>query len=305
MRDPASTIVTGRGPLRRCGRRGSARSRRADVASPRARCAAAGGRVIASSRSRVSIRCAPRFVGAIAWISSMITYSTRAQRLACARREHQVERLGRGDQDVGRRAHERLAFLAGRVAGAHRRRVGASQRDAEAFGGERDAGERRAQVLLDVDGERAQRRDVEHAAAVGLRRLGCRSRAGRSPRGTRRASCPSRSGRGSACGRRPRSPASPGPARPWARRSSSRTRPGRAPRSAPSPPRPRYRRLLTGECQELRWNCAIVNGRSSVSVEASGERVALAVDERAMDPLALEVLRDHALALGDRVGSAR
>ena len=35
----------------------------------------AGG-VIASSRSRLTMRCAPRLVGAIAWISSMITYST-------------------------------------------------------------------------------------------------------------------------------------------------------------------------------------------------------------------------------------
>ena len=62
------------------GRRGTARSRRADAASPRGRCAAAAGSAIASSRSRDSIRCAPRLVGASAWISSMITYSTRAQR---------------------------------------------------------------------------------------------------------------------------------------------------------------------------------------------------------------------------------
>ena len=32
----------------------------------------------------------------------------------------------------------------------------------------RDAGERRAQVALDVDGERLERRDVEHAAALRL-----------------------------------------------------------------------------------------------------------------------------------------
>ena len=41
--------------------------------------------------------------------------------------------------------------------------------------GEPDAGERRAQVLLDVDRERPQRRDVEHPAALVLRRHRVRS----------------------------------------------------------------------------------------------------------------------------------
>ena len=148
-----------------------------------------------------------------------------AQDLPRLRREHQVERLGRGDEDVGRRAGDVLAFLRGRVAGAHghgRR----GERLAEPFGRERDAGERRAEVLLDVDGERAQRRDVEDAAALSLGRDRRACRAGRSRRGTRRASCPSRSERAGGCGHRPRSRASPAPARRWARRSSSRTTPG-------------------------------------------------------------------------------
>jgi hypothetical protein len=39
-----------------------------------------GGRsVTSSSRSRVSARCAPRFVAAIAWISSTMTVSTPAR----------------------------------------------------------------------------------------------------------------------------------------------------------------------------------------------------------------------------------
>ena len=42
-----------------------------------------------------------------------------AQDLPRLRREHQVERLGRGDEDVGRRPRDVLAFLGGRVAGAH------------------------------------------------------------------------------------------------------------------------------------------------------------------------------------------
>ena len=41
-----------------------------------------------------------------------------AQRLACPGREHEVERLGRGDEDVGRVAAERGAFLGRGVAGA-------------------------------------------------------------------------------------------------------------------------------------------------------------------------------------------
>ena len=44
---------------------------------------------------------------------------------------------------------------------------------AQPLGRERDPGERRAEVLLDVDRERAQRRDVEDAAALALRGNGC------------------------------------------------------------------------------------------------------------------------------------
>ena len=52
--------------------------------------------------------------------------------------------------------------------------VGACERARRALGREPDPGERRPQVLLDVDGERLERRDVEHAAPLGggRRRLG-------------------------------------------------------------------------------------------------------------------------------------
>ena len=102
--------------------------------------------------------------------------------------------------------------LVGRgVAGAHadgrvRAPVGPSRSAASAMPGERGP-----QVLLDVDGQRPQRREVEQAGAalavVGRRGVG--GAAGRSPTGTRRASCPSRWGPGSGCGRRRRWPASP------------------------------------------------------------------------------------------------
>ena len=76
----------------------------------------------------------------------------RAQRLARLRGQHQVERLRRRDQDVGRLLDELAPLLLGRVAGA----------DADAELG-LEAGERAAQVPLDVVVERLQRRDVEQA----------------------------------------------------------------------------------------------------------------------------------------------
>ena len=108
-----------------------------------------------------------------------------------------------------------------------------------ALGRERDAGERRAQVLLDVDRERAQRRDVEDAAALARRAAAVRPPAGRSPTGTPRASCPSRSARGSACGRPPRSRPSPalgGGGRGERGRRTTRGRRGRRPRASRAHP---------------------------------------------------------------------
>ena len=147
----------------------------------------------------------------------------RAQRLARVRRQQQIERLRRGDQDVGRLALEARALGCRRVAGAdgdRRRRRSASPR---AVGDPRDAGERRAQVALDVDRERLERRDVEHAAALVLAAAPARTSADRGTRGTRSASCRCRSARGSASSRRARSPASRAPAAESARRTPPRT----------------------------------------------------------------------------------
>ena len=78
LRTPASTIATGRGtpgrlnPPRNLATSSSGRC----VADSPIRC---GGRAVTvSRRSSESIRCAPRLVVAIAWISSMITVSTPA-----------------------------------------------------------------------------------------------------------------------------------------------------------------------------------------------------------------------------------
>ena len=174
-RRTASPPSRRRTPSRRRPRRrlrpGSARPRRAAAAWPRARCAA-GGRAGAAPRSRSSdsARCAPRLVGTSAWISSTMTVSIDAQRLAGVRGQQQVERLGRRDQDVGRLAQEARAFArpACRRCGwrppACERRRPRPPRDCG------DAGERRAQVALDVDRQRLERRDVEDAAAPAGRR---------------------------------------------------------------------------------------------------------------------------------------
>ena len=79
-----------------------------------------GARTRRSSRSSVSARCAPRFVPAIAWISSTITARTRAEHPAPAHaRQHDVQRLRRRDQDVRRLAQHPRARRRRRVARAH------------------------------------------------------------------------------------------------------------------------------------------------------------------------------------------
>ena len=83
--------------------------------------------------------------------------------VAGVRRQHQVQGFRRGDQDVGRLA------LKSRPLG--RRRVACSDGNrgnpvgiAACVGRLCDASERRLQVLLDVDRQRLERRDVHHAA---------------------------------------------------------------------------------------------------------------------------------------------
>ena len=75
-----------------------------------------------SRRARVSERWLPRLSRTRAWISSTMTVCDVAQDLAAALGgEHEVERLGRGDQDVRRVLDDGLALGLGRVAGAERR----------------------------------------------------------------------------------------------------------------------------------------------------------------------------------------
>ncbi len=87
------------------------------------------------------------------------------QKLAGLRREHQVERLGGRDQHVGRPRLDATAFGGCGVAGAHRD-AWLVHVLAEALRRQADADQRRPQVLLDVDRERSQRRDIQDAASA-------------------------------------------------------------------------------------------------------------------------------------------
>ena len=97
-----------------------------------------------------------------AWISSTITVRTVAQhRAAAVAREQEVERLRRRDQDVRRPlAPSPRARAAGVSPGADQH-AHLGQRRVERA----DLRQRALQVLLDVVGERAQRRDVERPAS--------------------------------------------------------------------------------------------------------------------------------------------
>ena len=109
-----------RGTEERWRRPGTARPRPAAAAWPRGRCAAALRPARCSSRSRESARCAPRFVGTSAWISSTMTVSTLRSASRALRGEQEVEGLGSGDQDVRRLALEARALARRRVSGADR-----------------------------------------------------------------------------------------------------------------------------------------------------------------------------------------
>ena len=95
----------------------------------------------------------------------------RAKGFARVRREQQVQRLGRRDQDVRRLAPEARPLGLRRVARADRnsrRQVGVAARVRHL----RDAGERRPQIALDIGRQRLQGRDVQDPAPGRFRRRG-------------------------------------------------------------------------------------------------------------------------------------
>ncbi len=99
-----------------------------------------------------------------------------AKEFAGLRGEHQVERFGRGDEDVGGMAEEAGAFGRRSVASANRngRLV---KREAEALRSVRDADKWGAKIAFDIDGEGFDGGDVDNAAALGFRRSGSKHEA--------------------------------------------------------------------------------------------------------------------------------
>ena len=86
-------------------------------------------------------------------------------RARLGRREHQVERLGGGDEDVGRVLGDRLALGGRRVAAAHGDADG-RQLVAEFRGDGVDLGQRGLEVAVDVGAEGLERGDVEDLEVV-------------------------------------------------------------------------------------------------------------------------------------------
>ena len=96
-----------------------------------------------------------------------------AQGLAGPRRQQEVERLRRGDEDLGRALRQRPPLIRGRVAGPRGDGDGPHGR-AEAPSRQGDPGQRGPQVPLDVVGQGFERADVQdpHGGARGRRARG-------------------------------------------------------------------------------------------------------------------------------------
>ena len=82
------------------------------------------------------------------------------------RRQQQVERFGRGHEDVRRAACRRRAAHPRACRRCACRRAPRGSGSAQPSGGQRDACERRTQVAVHVVDERLERRHVEHAEAA-------------------------------------------------------------------------------------------------------------------------------------------
>ena len=94
------------------------------------------------------------------------------ERVGGRRGEHEVQALGRGDEQIDRMTDQHLAITWRCVAGTHRHRR-LVVRNAEPLGRQPDAHHRRPEVLLDVERQGPQRGDVQHPGApLGVGRLG-------------------------------------------------------------------------------------------------------------------------------------
>ena len=94
----------------------------------------------------------------------MMTVSTVRRASAAPRCQHQVERFGGRDENVGGMAAETGAFALGRITGADTDE-GLVKWNASAAGHVGYTGERRAEVALHIDGESFEGRHVNDLAA--------------------------------------------------------------------------------------------------------------------------------------------
>ena len=161
------TIRTGVSPAPPSQRATSSTGR--TVADSPTRCAGRSSR--ASSRSSERARCAPRLVPARACTSSTITVSTPASDArACDVRSRNSDSGVVMSTSGGVRESWRRSSAGVSPERTPTRDIGHGQ--AEPRRGLPDAGERGAQVALDVDRERLERGDVEDAAAARGARAG-------------------------------------------------------------------------------------------------------------------------------------
>ena len=215
LRMPASTIVHRSRPsspteeagdlLERALRGRQADALRAAASHERRRAARASARGARRAWSRAS-----------AWISSTITASTSREDLARLRREHQVQRLGRGDQEVGRLAQHRRALASAGVSPVRATsadRCRAARRQPMPCSGAR----RFFSTSTRAPAAARCRRSRVVRSASGAARRRSRSSAQRNAASV----LPEPVGAERAVARRPRSPASPGPAPPWGARTSA------------------------------------------------------------------------------------
>ena len=167
----------------------------------------------------------PRLVPATACTSSRMTQRTEAEHLASLAGKDQIERLWRGDQDVGRGPLHPPSVAGRRVARANGRDYLGQLTEFVAGGCMVDAGQRRPKVALDVMSEGFHGRDVQNPTALGSLRGGFGEQPVDCVEEGRPASFPTLSGRGSVCARHWRSPATPWSVPAWARQTTLRTRP--------------------------------------------------------------------------------
>ena len=132
----------------------------------------------------------------------MMTVSTLTSVLARRRREHEVQALGRGDQQVGRLADQRLAILRRGVAGAHRDVGSTNGSPAARPRGRCPSAARAGSSRRRTPARAAARCTAPGCAPSDRRRRRAWCTAGRSTRGTPSASCRCRSARRSACAAR-------------------------------------------------------------------------------------------------------